>query len=112
MLPQALLSLCTLYLEPMGLVDLFMRGMLITSLLENNGTLQQPRAAGGIGSDHARMVGRMLKRNWCPSVAKEHADLFLGGKPGITTVVEADNTGYDVPYIYVYMYMNIYIYII
>ena len=62
MLPQALLSLCTLYLEPMGLVDLFMRGMLITSLLENNGTLQQPRAAGGIGSDHARMVGRMLKR--------------------------------------------------
>jgi hypothetical protein len=39
------------------------------------------------------MVGRMLKRNWCPTVSKEFEDMYQGGKPGIVTVVEADNAG-------------------
>jgi hypothetical protein len=39
------------------------------------------------------MVGRMLKRNWCPTVSREFEDMYQGGKPGIVTVVEADNAG-------------------
>jgi hypothetical protein len=47
-LPPFLLTLCTYYLEPMGIVDLFMQPMLIMPLF--NGTaLAKPKAAGGIG---------------------------------------------------------------
>jgi len=93
-----MLTLCTYYLEPMGLIDVFLRSLLITPLL-NGTSMAKPKAEGGIGDDLDRMTARMLKRNWCPSVAKEHADLYQGGKPGISTVVEADNNGYDTPFV-------------
>ena len=97
-LPPFLLAFCTYYLEPMGLIDSFMRPTLIMPLF--NGTfLAKPKEQGGIGDDQERMVARMLKRNWCPSVAKEYQDMYSGGKPGIKTVVEADNNRYNVPFV-------------
>jgi pimeloyl-ACP methyl ester carboxylesterase len=82
-LGAGILSICTMYLEPMGLIDLFLRSMLITPLFDYNNTLQKSKLEGGIGSDLDRMVARMLKRNWCPSVAKEHKDLYAGAAQGI-----------------------------
>jgi hypothetical protein len=97
-LSPGMLALCTYYLEPMGLIDTFMRSVLITPIF--NGTyMAKPKSEGGIGDDLDRMIARMLKRNWCPTVAKELADMYLGGKPGINTVVEADNIGYNVPFV-------------
>ena len=97
-LPELMLTLCTYYLEPMGLIDVFLRSLLITPLF--NGTfMAKPKTEGGIGDDLDRMIARMLKRNWCPSVAREWADMYTGGKPGISTVVEADNSGYDTPFV-------------
>jgi hypothetical protein len=97
-LGEFMLVLCTYYLEPMGLVDLFMRPVLIMPLF--NGTfLKKPKVQGGIGDDQDRMVARMLKRNWCPSVVKEYQDMYSGGQPGIKTLVAADNAGYNVPFV-------------
>ena len=64
--------------------------MLITPLF--NGTfMAKPKVEGGIGDDLDRMIARMLKRNWCPSVSREFADMYQGGKPGITLGRPASN---------------------
>ena len=74
-----------MYLEPMGFIDLFMRSVVLTPII-NGSVLDQPKPLG-LGQDFDRMISRMLRREWCPSVRAEIDDLYTGGKPGIFTVV-------------------------
>eukprot|EP00960_Hanusia_phi_P032024 749620-Hanusia_phi.AAC.3 len=92
-----MLQLCKSVLEPMGIIDLFLRQSLLTSIL--NGTALDQPAPNGIGSDYGRMVSRMLRRSWCPAVAQEYRDLYLGSKPGIFDLVTADTSRYNIPFV-------------
>lgn len=93
-LPGGLMDICTMYLEPMGIIDLFMRSMVFDSILKGVNGSPKPE---GMGSDYDRMISRMLRREWCPSVKAEVTDLYTGGKPGIFTVVDADIARYEKP---------------
>ena len=72
----------------MGFVDLFMRSVLVTPVL--NGTFLAQPYPQGIGADFGRMVSRMLKRDWCPSALAEWSAMYTGGKPGMFELVDAD----------------------
>jgi hypothetical protein len=90
-----MLDICAKYLEPMGLIDLFMQPTLIDPVF--NGTFLGQEYPIGIGRALERMKSRMLFRDWCPSVMAEYADMYTGGSPGIFQVVDSDLAGYQMP---------------
>eukprot|EP00286_Rhodomonas_abbreviata_P001414 CAMPEP_0181289360 /NCGR_PEP_ID=MMETSP1101-20121128/842_1 /TAXON_ID=46948 /ORGANISM="Rhodomonas abbreviata, Strain Caron Lab Isolate" /LENGTH=2547 /DNA_ID=CAMNT_0023393579 /DNA_START=238 /DNA_END=7881 /DNA_ORIENTATION=- len=92
-----LMTLCTRFLQPVGLMYTFLPSVVSRLFTEKTRYALNQEDNDEPLNDFQMMTNRMFERQWCKSVYAEWNGLYTGDIKGIESVAKADRERYQVP---------------